>query len=156
MQSITIVTFTKLCNHHHYITLKHFHHFSKKFHIYEEVTPFYSFPPAPATITFCLYTLPLLHLSYKWNYALCVASFVLLLLPCIMFSRPIHIVESISTLLLFIQEWDSIAWIHPFCLCTHPPMDTKVVSTWGYCEQHSHEHSCKSFCLSHSTFRCSF
>lgn len=157
MQSMTAVTFTKLCNHRHYLTLEHFIisvRNSMSIKQWLHVTPFLQLLPSlPCFLSLCF---AFLGLSYKWNYAICMASFVLLLSLCMMFQRLIHVVESISTLLLFIQESDSIAWIHPIYLCIHPPMDTKVVSIWGYCEQRCHEHSCKSFCLNHSAFRCSF
>ena len=69
-----------LCNHHHHLIPKHFHHPRMKLHACEESVPV---PPAqPLAITNLLSAftdLPFLEISYKWNHTicglLCLASF---------------------------------------------------------------------------------
>ena len=108
--SVTLSTFTVLCNHHHYLVLQQFCYPSKILHVHWQLTPV-SYPPVPDQPVICfpsLIGLPFLDISYKWNHAKLV--FCVWLLSISM--KFIHVVAYISFSFLFIAEEYSIVQMY--------------------------------------------
>ena len=66
--------FTELCNHHHWLISKHFHHPKKKPHPIHSYSFFISPSPQPLATTYILSVsmdLLILHILHKWNQILC-------------------------------------------------------------------------------------
>ena len=106
-------------SHHHNLILEPFHLPQRNPVSTGCHSPFPSLQPLEITNLLSVFMgLPILYISYKWNYTLC-GVFCVWLLTLSMLLRFIHVVGCVTTSFLFMAQEHSIYGYTTFCLSIH-------------------------------------